>query len=87
MPPRVALEARVERITRNKWPPSLVTAAVLECIEEQRFEVVAPRTAAMLFVKWLRILTPLWYRLAMQQYDPVPPALLAEAMGEKEKEN
>ena len=64
----------------HKWPPSLVTAAVLECVEERRFEVVAPRTSAMLLVKWLRVLAPRWYRWAMQQYDPVPAAVLREAM-------
>ena len=83
-PVDTAIWTTLEETTGNharthKWPPSLVTAAVLECVEERRFEVVAPRTAAMLFVKWLRVLAPIWYRAAMRAYDPIPPAVLAEA--------
>ena len=84
-PVDTAIWTTLEETTGNharthKWPPSLVTAAVLECVEERRFEVVAPRTAAMLFVKWLRVLAPIWYRAAMRAYDPIPPAVLAEAV-------
>jgi len=61
----------------RKHPPSRVSRAVLRAIERRRHEIWVPAT---LRLPWfLRILLPGVYRRGAIAWDPVPPAVVAEA--------
>ena len=61
----------------KRHPPSLVSRAVLRCIEERRHELWVPRVYRL---AWLfRILLPGVYRAASARFDPVPREVIEEA--------
>lgn len=61
----------------RKYPPSAVSRAVFRAIERRRHEVWVPGT---LRLPWLfRIFFPAAYRRGAAAWDPVPPAVVADA--------
>lgn len=61
----------------RKYPPSVVSSAVLRCIEERRYEMWVPRAYRL---AWLfRIFFPGIYRVASGRFDPVPREVVEEA--------
>ena len=61
----------------KKYPASRVSRAVFRAIEHRRHEIWVPGT---LRLPWfLRILLPGVYRRGAASWDPVPPAVVAEA--------
>jgi short-subunit dehydrogenase len=61
----------------RKYPPSLVSSAVLRCIEERRPEIWVPRVYRL---AWLfRIFLPGVYRVASSRFDPVPGEVIEAA--------
>ena len=61
----------------KKYPPSIISAAVFQCIERRQHEAWVPRR---LFGTWLlRVVAPGWFRKGASAWDPVPPAVVTAA--------
>lgn len=73
---KAAAEAPV-RYTGKKYPPSIVSDAVFECIEKRRYEMTVPRSLAWVFL--FKALLPGLFRRGAARWDPVPAALVAAA--------
>ena len=61
----------------RKLPASAVSAAVFRAIERRRHEVWVPGSLRLAW--WLRLLAPGLFRWGAGRFDPVPPAVIAEA--------
>jgi uncharacterized protein len=60
-----------------KYPPSMVSDAVFDCIERRKHERWVPRR---LIATWLfRVVAPSWFRRGAMGWDPVPTAVVAAA--------
>lgn len=65
------------RYRGRRFPPELVSRAVLRCIEERRHELWVPRRFAL---PWLfRLALPGVYRWASARFDPVPRPVVEDA--------
>jgi short-subunit dehydrogenase len=63
-----------------KYPPSIVTDAIFDAIENRRFEMTVPRRNPMLMTaRALRLLSPSLLRLGMKRTDPVPSETVEKA--------
>jgi short-subunit dehydrogenase len=64
----------------RKYPPEIVSDAILEAIEHRRYEVTVPRRNPMLVTaRLLRLLFPGLLRLGMARSDPVPADVVERA--------
>jgi short-subunit dehydrogenase len=64
----------------RKYPPEIVTNAIFEAIEKQRYEMTIPRRNPMLVTaRILRLLFPRMLRRGMAWTDPVPPEVIDRA--------
>jgi short-subunit dehydrogenase len=69
----------------RKFPPERVSEAILQVIEQRRFEVVVPRRSPqLLLASALRRLWPSLLRRGMRRMDPVPPELFDAARARAE---
>ena len=73
---KAAAEAPV-RYQGKKYPPSVISNAVFECIEKKRFEMTVPRSLAWVFL--FKSLLPGLFRAGAARWDPVPAAAIAAA--------
>ena len=63
-----------------KYPPEIVTQAIFEAIEKQRYEMTIPRWSLQLIAaNVLRTLFPSVLRFGMAKTDPVPPEIVEKA--------
>ena len=58
-----------QRFRGRKYPPSLVSAAVLRCIEKRLHAVTVPRHLALVFA--MKLLAPRIFRWGAARWDPV----------------
>jgi NAD(P)-dependent dehydrogenase (short-subunit alcohol dehydrogenase family) len=65
------------RYRGRRFPPSMVSRAVLRCIEERRHALWVPRRFALAY--GFRLLLPGVYRWASARFDPVPRAVIEAA--------
>jgi len=64
----------------KKYPPEMVTDAIMEAIDKRRFELTVPRRNPMLVTaRLLRLLFPTLLRFGMARTDPVPPEVVERA--------
>jgi short-subunit dehydrogenase len=64
----------------KKYPPGIVTAAILEAIEKRRYEMTVPRRNPMLLTaRFLRLFLLGILRFGMARTDPVPLAVVERA--------
>jgi short-subunit dehydrogenase len=64
----------------RKYPPEIVTHAIFEAIEKQRYEITVPRRSPMLVTaRALRLLFPGLLRFGMAKSDPVPAEIVEKA--------
>lgn len=73
---KAAAEAPV-RYQGKKYPPSVVSNAVFECIENKRYEMTVPRSLSWVFL--FKSLLPGLFRRGAARWDPVPAAALEAA--------
>ena len=73
---KAAAEAPV-RYRGKKYPPSVISDAVFECIEKKRYEMTVPRSLSWVFL--FKALLPGLFRTGSARWDPVPPAVIAAA--------
>ena len=66
---KAAAEAPV-RYRGKKYPPSVISRAVLECIEKRRHEMTVPRSLWWAF--FFKLLIPGMFRRGAARWDPVP---------------
>jgi short-subunit dehydrogenase len=63
-----------------KYPPSIVSDAIFDAIENRRFEMTVPQRNPMLMTaRALRLLLPSILRMGMKRTDPVPPEIVEKA--------
>jgi short-subunit dehydrogenase len=67
---KAASEAPV-RYRGKKYPPSVISRAVLECIEKRRHEMTVPKSLWWVF--FLKLLLPGMFRRGAARWDPVTP--------------
>ncbi len=64
----------------RKHSPQIVVDAILECVEQRRYERTVPRRSlALLSARLMRRFAPDLLRRAMAAFDPVPADVLAQA--------
>jgi len=64
----------------KKYPPELVTEAILEAIASRRHEVTVPRMNPQLMTaRFLRLVFPRLLRFGMARTEPVPPDVVERA--------
>lgn len=73
---KAAAEAPV-RYSGRKYPPSVVSRAVFDCIEKRRHEATVPRSMAAVFL--FKSLLPELFRRGAARWDPVPPEVVQAA--------
>jgi len=70
----------------RKYPPELVSAAILEAIEKKRHEVIVPgRSPTMLAARFLRTFLPSMLRWSIGRTDPVPEDVVVRARARAER--
>ena len=63
-----------------KYPPEIVSDAIFEAIEKQRYEMTVPkRNPQLLAGRFLRLFFPSLLRLGIRKMDPVPPEVVRKA--------
>jgi short-subunit dehydrogenase len=73
---KAAAEAPV-RYRGKKYPPSIISNAVFECIEKKRYEMTVPRSLSLVFL--FKALLPGLFRSGSARWDPVPADVIAAA--------
>jgi len=73
---KAAAEAPV-RYQGKKYPPSVISNAVFECIDKKRYEMTVPRSLSWVFL--FKSLLPGLFRSGAARWDPVPSAAIATA--------
>jgi len=73
---KAAAEAPV-RYRGKKYPPSVISAAIFECIEKRRYEMAVPRSLGWVFL--FKTLLPGLFRRGAARWDPVPSAVIEAA--------
>ena len=73
---KAAAEAPV-RYQGKKYPPSIISNAVFECIEKRRYEMTVPRSLSWVFL--FKSLLPGLFRTGAARWDPVPVATIEAA--------
>ena len=73
---KAAAEAPV-RYQGKKYPPSLISNAVFECIEKRRYEMTVPKSLSWVFL--FKSLLPGLFRSGAARWDPVPAAVVEAA--------
>jgi short-subunit dehydrogenase len=73
---KAAAEAPV-RYQGKKYPPSVISDAVFECIEKKRYEMTVPKSLSWVFL--FKSLLPGLFRSGAARWDPVPAAAIAAA--------
>jgi short-subunit dehydrogenase len=62
-----------------KYPPEIVSDAILAAIEKRKHEVTVPRSAQIVTAKLLSSFAPGLLRMGMSRMDPVPPEVIDKA--------
>jgi short-subunit dehydrogenase len=65
------------RFRGRKYPPSLVSDAVFDCLERRRHERTVPRWLRLMFA--VHHFLPGLFRRGAVRYDPIPPELIEAA--------
>jgi short-subunit dehydrogenase len=73
---KAAAEAPV-RYQGKKYPPSVISHAVFECIEKKRYEMTVPKSLSWVFL--FKSLLPGLFRSGAARWDPVPQAAIETA--------
>lgn len=73
---KAAAEAPV-RYQGKKYPPSIISDAVFECIEKRRYEMTVPRSLSWVFL--FKSLLPGLFRTSAARWDPVPAETIEAA--------
>jgi short-subunit dehydrogenase len=73
-------EAEPPAFDGKKWPPSMVTAAIVEAVDQRRRLITVPRLdPALVSARVLKSVAPGVLLAGMRRFDPVPPSVLAAA--------
>jgi len=81
---KAAAEAPV-RYQGKKYPPSIISEAVFECIEKKRHEMTVPRSLSWVFL--FKALLPGLFRKGAARWDPVPMDVIATARARASSSN
>lgn len=73
---KAAAEAPV-RYHGKKYPPSVISSAVFECIEKKRHEMTVPKSLFWVFL--FKTLLPGLFRAGAARWDPIPKTVVAAA--------
>ena len=73
---KAAADAPV-RYQGKKYPPSVISDAVFQCIENKRYEMTVPKSLSWVFL--FKSLLPGLFRAGAARWDPVPAAAIAAA--------
>ena len=70
----------------KKTPPEEVAEAIVEVVEQKRYEVIVPRRKLdLLAARLLRLFAPVLLRMGMRRMDPVPAEIVSKARERAER--
>lgn len=81
---KAAAEAPV-RYKGKKYPPSVISNAVFECIEQRKYEMTVPKSLRWVFL--FKALLPRVFRAGSARWDPVPASVIDAARERARRES